>query len=183
MELRRVHVVCDTVLAEGGLPALVPVRRVIASAVIANPLAGTATDDLTILIELGAELGARLSEEALAALAEAPVAYGKGAIVGVAGDVEHGAAIVHPRMGKPIRDAIGGGAALIPSNVKLGAAGAMIDVPLGHRNDAWSFDHIDTVTITVPGAPRPDEIVVVLALSAGTRPRPRIGATGTQPTT
>jgi len=88
---------------------------------------------------------------------------------------------LHPGMGKPMRAAIGGGKAIIPSNVKVAAAGAAIDVPLGDRDDVWLFDHIDTITVAVPGAPRPDEIVVVVALSDGGRPRPRIDRNGARP--
>jgi hypothetical protein len=117
-------------------------------------------------------------QEALTLLRKPAISYGKAAIIGVAGDFEHGAAILHPRMGKPMREAIGGGQALIPSNVKIGAAGAGIDVPLGHKDDAWSFDEIDTLGITISGAPRPDEILVIVALADGGRPRPRIAKAG-----
>jgi hypothetical protein len=77
-------------------------------------------------------------------------------------------------MGKPIRAAIGGGAAIIPSNVKIGAVGEVLDVPLGHKDDVWSFDHFDTLSVMVPNAPRPDEIVVIVAVADGGRPRPRV---------
>jgi hypothetical protein len=89
--------------------------------------------------------------------------------------MEHGAAIIHPKLGKPMREAIGGGAAIIPSNAKVAAAGTPIDVPIGHKDDVWSFDHFDTMTVVVPDAPRPDEIVVVMAVADGGRPRPRSG--------
>jgi amino acid synthesis protein len=181
MDLRRLIVVKDTIHSEGGLPAVVPVTRVAACAVIANPLAGMATDDLEVLLPLGSELGEHLVQSALAALPRPPVAYGKGAIVGVEGEIEHAAAILHPRMGKPMRDAIGGGQAIIPSNVKVAAAGTAIDVPLGHKDDVWSFDEIDTITLMVPGAPRPNEIVVIVALSDGGRPRPRVAKSGVVP--
>ena len=92
--------------------------------------------------------------EALNALQASVIAYGKGAIVGTSGDIEHAAAIIYPRMGKPMREAIGGGQAIIPSNIKIGTAGAFLDVPLGHKDDVWSFDQIDTMTLSVPGAPR-----------------------------
>ena len=174
MDIRRILIVKDIVYAEGGLPAIEPVTRVAACAVLANPIAGRVVDDLTTLIPIGAELGERLVREALAALPKPVISYGKAAIVGVAGDIEHAAAILHPRMGKPIRDAIGGGQAIIPSNVKIGAAGAVIDIPLGHKDDVWSFDQIDTMSVMVPGAPRPDEIVVVVVLADGGRPRPRV---------
>ena len=113
----------DVVYAEGGLPAMTPVTRVAACAVIANPLAGRAQDDLGELIPFGAELGELLVKEALALLPQPAISYGKAAIVGTSGDIEHAAAILHPRMGKPMRDAIGGGQAIIPSNVKIGAVG------------------------------------------------------------
>jgi hypothetical protein len=178
MDIRRLLVVKETVHAEGGLPAIEPVMRVAACAVIGNPLAGQPTDDLGALIPLGAELGELLVQECLAQLPRPAMAYGKAAIIGVDGDIEHGAAILHPRMGKPMREAIGGGAAIIPSNVKVAVAGASIDVPLGHKDDVWSFDHIDTMTLMVAGAPRPQEMVVIVVLSDGGRPRPRVDKTG-----
>jgi hypothetical protein len=178
MDIRRIVLVKDAIHAEGGLPASGVVTRVAACAVIANPLAGRAVDDLSELIAFGAELGEKLVQEALTLLRKPAVSYGKAAIIGVNGDIEHGAAILHPRMGKPMRDAIGGGQALIPSNVKIGAAGAGIDVPLGHKDDAWSFDEIDTLGVTVSGAPRPDEILAIVALADGGRPRPRVAKTG-----
>jgi hypothetical protein len=181
MEIRRLLIVKETVHAEGGLPAIEPVTRVAACAVIDNPLAGQPTDDLGALIPLGAELGKRLVQECLTQLSRKAVAYGKAAIIGVDGDLEHGAAILHPRMGKPMREALGGGAAIIPSNVKVAAAGTAIDVPLGHKDDVWSFDHIDTMTVMVAGAPYPKEMLVIVALSDGGRPRPRVDKTGAVP--
>jgi Amino acid synthesis len=178
MDIRRLLLVKDTVHAEGGLPAIRPVTRVAACAVIANPLARQPTDNLEMLIPFGAELGERLVKDCLGQLSSPAIAYGKAAIVGSFGDIEHAAAILHPRMGKPMRDALGGGLAIIPSNVKIGGPGAEIDVPLGHKDDVWSFDQIDTLTIMVPNAPRPDEIVVIVALSDGGRPRPRVSKAG-----
>jgi hypothetical protein len=181
MDVRRTLIVKDMVSFEGGSPAIVRVTRVAACAVIKNLLAGVATDDLQDLVPLGAELGDYLVRAALDALQARPVSYGKAAIVGTAGDIEHAAAIIHPRMGKPMRDAIGGGQAIIPSNVKVAAAGACIDVPLGHKDDVWSFDEIDTMTVMVPGAPRPEEIVVIVVLADGGRPRPRVAKSGAVP--
>ena len=175
MELRRLVLFKDVIHIEGGLLAVTPVTRVAVCAIVTNPLAGRAVDDLSDLIPFGTELGELLVREALASLNKPVVSYGKAAIVGVAGDIEHGAAI------KPMRDAIGGGQALIPSNVKIGAAGASIDVPLGHKDDAWSFDEIDTIGVTISGAPRPDEIVIIAALADGGRPRPRVSKAGAVP--
>jgi hypothetical protein len=181
MDIRRIFIVKDTVHAEGGLPAVRPVTRVAACAVIGNPLAGLATDNLEVLVPYGAELGERLVAECLAQLLRPAVAYGKAVVVGASGDIEHAAAILHPRMGKPMRDAIGGGLAIIPSNVKIGGPGTEIDVPLGHKDDVWSFDQIDTLSVMVGNAPRGDEIVVIVALSDGGRPRPRVTKSGAVP--
>lgn len=181
MEIRRIFICKDVVFAEGGLPASKPVTRVAACAVIANPLAGQPQDDLSELIPIGADLGALLVKEAKALLLEPAISYGKAAIVGTSGDIEHAAAILHPRMGKPMRDAIGGGQAIIPSNVKIGGVASVIDIPLGHKDDVWSFDQIDTLSVMVPNAPRPDEIVVIVALADGGRPRPRVAKSGAVP--
>jgi hypothetical protein len=181
MEVRRVWTCRDVVFAEGGLPAVRPVTRAAACAVITNPFAGEAQDDLSELIAFGAELGELLVKEARALLPAPAISYGKAAIVGTSGDIEHAAAILHPRMGKPMREAIGGGQAIIPSNVKIGAVGSAIDVPLGHKDDVWSFDQIDTLGVMVPNAPRPDEIVVIVALADGGRPRPRVAKSGAVP--
>ncbi|MBZ9856435.1 amino acid synthesis family protein [Mesorhizobium sp. CA13] len=150
------------------------VTRAAACAVVQNPLAGKAAEDLLELVSYGAELGDLLVREAAMLLSKPVVSYGKAAIVGPGGDIEHAAAILHPRMGKPIRAFIGGGKALISSTQKVATAGSSIDVPLGHKDEAWSFDHIDTMTVAVRSAPRADEIVVVVALSDGGRPRPRL---------
>jgi hypothetical protein len=183
MDIRRIWLCKDVVLAEGGLPALKPVTRVAACAVIANPAADQALDDLSELVGFGADLGARLVKEALTLLPAPAISYGKAAIVGTSGDIEHAAAILHPRMGKPMREAIGGGQAIIPSNVKIGGVGSVIDIPLGHKNDVWAFDQIDTLSVMVPNAPRPDEIVVIVALADGGRPRPRVAKSGAVPPT
>jgi hypothetical protein len=174
MDIRRLTVLKDTVHAEGGFVAPAPVTRVAACAVIANPFAGIAMENLQELVLIGADLGSLLVKEAMKQLPGPATSYGKAAIVGMAGDIEHAAAILHPRMGKPMREAIGGGQAIIPSAAKIGAAGVSIDVPLGHKDDVWSFDHIDTLTVTVPNAPRADEIAIIIALADGGRPKPRV---------
>jgi hypothetical protein len=174
MDIRRIWVARERILQEGGLSASRPVTRVSAGAVIANPLAFGAQEDVAILVPFGAVLGDMLTAEALPLLSAPVVSYGKAALVGTGGDVEHGAAIIHPQMGKPMRAAIGGGKALIPSNVKVAAAGAAIDIPLGHKDDPWSFDEIDTITVMIASAPRPDEIAIFLVFSDGGRPRPRL---------
>lgn len=152
-----------------------PISRVAALAVVRNPLAGTYTEDLSELFEIGALLGEELAREAIEQLDGEPTSYGKAAIVGVNGDLEQGGAVIHPKLGAPMRTAAGGGEAVIPSNAKLGAPGCAIDLPLGHKDNPWSFDHFDTMTLNIPDAPKPDEIVLCLANADGGRPIPRCG--------
>ena len=139
---------------------------------IVNPFAGRFVDDLRPLFEAGAMLGERLMPELVKLLDRPAVSYGKGAIVGVDGEMEHGGACVHPTLGKPMRAVIGGGEAIISSNVKVAAAGASLDVPLGHKDDSWSFPHFDTITVSVADAPRPNEILLVMAIADGGRLQP-----------
>lgn len=190
MEIRKTIVTVEEIQSDAGSRLSHPVRRAVGIAVIANPYAGRVVDDLSPLFDVGLELGGLLAKRLVDLLGlppvelrraghalpgRPPVSYGKAAIVGTLGEMEHGAAILHPKLGKPLREAIGGGEAIIPSNCKVGPAGAAIDVPLGHKDNVWSFDHFDTMTVTVPDAPRPDEIVVVIAVADGGRPRPRVG--------
>ena len=176
MDVRKTLLIRETIETDDvGRPCDL-IRRVAAVAVLRNPYAGHFVDDLSPLFDMSGELGFRLMEEAVGQLAGPPVSYGKAAIVGVAGDLEHGAAMIHPKLGKPMRAAVGGGKALIPSNAKVAPAGVSIDLPLGHKDEAWSFDHFDTVTASVPDAPRPDEIVLCMAVSDGGRPHPRVGS-------
>jgi uncharacterized protein (DUF433 family) len=157
------------------------ITRVAAMAVVRNLFAGMYQDDLSPLFDVGAQLGQSLTQELVNMLGEPPVCYGKAAIVGSAGAMEHGAAVLHPALGKPVRANVGGGKSLMPSNHKVGALGESIDLPLGHKDEAWSFDHIDTMTLWVPDAPRADEIVLCIGLSDGTRVHPRVGK-GPSPT-
>ena len=151
------------------------ITRGAAMAVVRNPFAGMHQDDLSLLFDVGAQLGGALTQELVNMLGGPPIAYGKAAIVGSAGAMEHSAAVLHPSLGKPVRAAVGGGKSLMPSNHKVAALGASIDLPLGHKDEAWSFDHIDTMTLWVPDAPRADEIVLCIGLSNGTRAHPRVG--------
>lgn len=175
MTPRKTLLIRETVSSDAFGEPCAPIARVAALAVFDNPAAGRFEADLSPLFDIGAELGPRLAHEALAALPGAPVSYGKAALVGVNGDLEHGGAVIHPRLGAPMRAAAGGGAALIPSNAKVCAAGAALDVPLGHKDEAWSFPHFDTLTVMVADAPRPDEIALVVAYADGGRPHARVG--------
>ena len=175
METRKTLLIREVIETDGMGKPCDPITRVAALAVLRNPFAGSFVEDLSPLFDMGGALGARLMGEAVAALNGAPVSYGKAALVGVDGDLEHGAAMIHPKLGKPMRAAVGGGKALIASNAKVGAVGAALDLPLGHKDEAWSFDHFDTMTVMVGDAPRPDEIVLCMAVADGGRPHPRVG--------
>ena len=176
MDVRKTMIIKETIEADGFGKACDPITRVVVVAVIQNPFAGRFVDDLSPLFDVSGQLGERLMGDAVDMLAGSPISYGKAAIVGVDGEMEHGGAVLHPKLGKPMRAAVGGGKALIPSNAKVAAAGVPIDLPLGHKDEAWSFDHFDTMTVMVADAPRPDEIVVCMAVSDGPRPHPRVGS-------
>jgi hypothetical protein len=176
MKIRKTVIIKETIEADGLGEVCNPITRVAALAVIQNPFAGRHVEDLSQLFDIGGQLGERLMEDAVKLLAGPAVSYGKAAIVGIDGDLEHGGATIHPKLGKPMRAAVGGGKALIPSNAKVAAAGAAIDLPIGHKDEAWSFDHFDTMTVTIADAPRPDEIVVCMAVADSGRPHPRVGA-------
>ncbi|MBN9262680.1 MAG: amino acid synthesis family protein [Hyphomicrobium sp.] len=174
-DIRRIITLRDVILSEMGRPLANPITRAIGLAVITNPFAGKFSEDLSPLFPVGRAIGERLSGDLRALLGGPAVAYGKAALVGINGEKEHGGACIHPMLGRPMREAIGGGKAVIPSNVKVAAVGASLDVPIGHKDDVWSFDHFDTVTVSVDDAPRADEIVIALVFADGGRPLPRCG--------
>jgi len=174
--VRKIVFVEERVLAEAGKAVAQPITRVAGIAVIQNPFAGQGhVEDLASLFDVGAKLGQAVMPDVVRRLPHPATSYGKAAIVGVNGDFEHGGALIHPKLGKPMRAAVGGGDAIISSNVKVAAAGSAIDVPLAHKDDIWSFDHFDTMTVMVADAPRPDEIMVVMIAADGGRPAPRVG--------
>ena len=175
VEIRKVITTREVVFSELGVKAPRPVLRAVGMAVITNPFAGRFVEDLRPLFEAGAMLGERLMPDLVKLLDRPTVSYGKGALVGVDGEMEHGGACVHPMLSKPMRTAIGGGQAVISSNVKVAGAGAILDVPVGHKDDSWSFTHFDTITVSVADAPRPNEILVVLAIADGGRLQNRCG--------
>jgi hypothetical protein len=177
-EIRKLVVCVDETRIEMGRPVTPPVRRAVAIAVIANPYAGRWSDSLDELIAIGEELGGLLGRRCVEALGIAPggaQGYGKAAIVGEDGELEHAAAILHPKLGAPLRAAVERGAALVPSAKKMGAPGTAIDVPLGHKDAAYVRSHFDAIEARVSDAPRAGEIVVAVAVTAGGRPHPRIG--------
>jgi hypothetical protein len=176
--IRKLIVQVDETRLEMGRPVTPPVRRALAMAVIVNPFAGRYVDSLDELIAIGEELGGMLGDKCVEALGITPAqaeGYGKAAIVGEAGELEHAAAILHPKLGAPLRRAVEKGAALVPSSKKIGGMGCAIDVPLGHKDAAFVRSHFDAIEARVPDAPRAGEIVVAVAVTAGGRPLPRVG--------
>ena len=177
LDIRKVVSVVETTRTEMRRPVLGLRRKVATAVVFANPLAGRYVDDLAELVAEGGGLGQLLIDEVLAVLG-APVedvtAYGKAAIVGGGGEIEHAAALIHPTFGAPIRAALGKGPAIIPSTKLLGGPGTRIVAPLTNCADIWSFDEMDAIAISIDDAPRDGEIVVVLALGVGGRPHHRI---------
>ena len=177
-KIRKIATFLEETHSEMGRPVSPPTRRAAAVAVIENPFAGRYVEDLTELMEIGEELGGLLTERAVAALGipgPSAESYGKAALVGTDGELEHAAAILHPRMGAPARKALGKGAALIPSSKKRGAPGAALDIPLGHKDAAFVRSHFDGMEVSISDAPRADEIVVALAVTDSGRPLPRVG--------
>jgi hypothetical protein len=176
MDIRQIVVLDQEIRTEGGRALAEPTRRVAAAAVLRNPFANQpATDDFGELVELSVCCGELLSERALTAMGgRKPIGYGKAALVGTAGDLEHGASMIHVRIGLAMRRAVGAGTALISGNAKVGAPGAAIDIIFGGIDDAWDYDAMDTMTIAIPDAPKPDEIVLAVAFLAGGRPNARI---------
>lgn len=178
MEVRKYITVLEEILSDGGRKMNSPGKRAAAIAVIKNPFAGEFVDDLTPLMDIGEELGGVLGKMAVDALGIAPEkaeSYGKAAIVGESGEREHAAAILHPKLGKPFRDSVSRGLALIPSAKKMGGMGTEIDVPINFKDAAFVRSHFDAMAVRVDDAPRADEIVVALVVTDCGRPHPRIG--------
>lgn len=176
--IRRIILQVDETHLEMGRVVTPPTRRSVAAAIITNPFAGRFVDDLSELYEIGEYLGQELGDRAVAALGVAPQrieSYGKAAMVGYDGELEHAAAVLHPQLGKGLRDAVGGGKALVPSSKKYGGPGQTLDVPLGHKDAAYVRSHFDGVEIWLPDAPRPTELVVAVAVTDSGRPHPRVG--------
>lgn len=176
--IRKIIVQVDETHQEMGKTIAPPTRRALAMAVINNPYAGSYSENLDGLIAIGEELGALLGQKCVQALGIAPGqahSYGKAAIVGEAGELEHAAAILHPKLGAPLRVAVENGAALVPSSKKRGGLGTAIDVPLGHKDAAFVRSHFDAMEARVSDAPRANEIVVAVVVTDSGRPLARIG--------
>ena len=177
-KIRKLLTIVEEVHSEMDRKVDPPTRRAAAVAVIENPFAGRYVEDLKPLMEIGEELGGLLTERAVAALGIAGPdveSYGKAAAVGENGELEHAAAILHPRLGTPVRKVLGKGAALIPSSKKRCGLGGVLDVPLGHKDAAFVRSHFDGMEVRVADAPRANEIVVAIIVTDSGRPLPRVG--------
>ena len=176
--IRKIAVNIEETHQEMGKSISPATRKAVAVAVIENPFAGTYVEDLSDLMEIGAELGAFLGRKCIEALGISPSeaeSYGKSAMVGENGELEHAAAILHPKLGAPLRKEVEKGAALVPSSKKMGGPGQVLDVPLGHKDAAYVRSHFDGVEVRLNDAPRANEIMVAVAVTDSGRPLPRVG--------
>lgn len=177
-KIRKTMVVVEETRRDQGREVAPPTRKAAALAAIENPFAGRYEEDLTELMDIGAELGDMLGRMCVEALGIQPAeaeSYGKAAIVGEGGEWEHAAAILHPKLGAPLRKAVERGAALVPSVKKLGGPGTPIDVPLGHKDAAYVRSHFDGMEVRMADAPRTGEILVAISVTDSGRPFPRVG--------
>ncbi|MEZ5727404.1 MAG: amino acid synthesis family protein [Burkholderiaceae bacterium] len=177
-KIRKLIVQVEETRIEMGRTIAPPTRKALAMAVIENPFAGRYEENLDALIAIGEEMGGLLGTKCVEALGITPAqaeGYGKAAIVGENGELEHAAAILHPKLGAPLRKAVEKGAALVPSSKKRGGMGTAIDVPLGHKDAAYVRSHFDAIEARVGDAPRPNEIVVAVSVTDSGRPLPRVG--------
>ncbi|HZO95980.1 MAG TPA: amino acid synthesis family protein [Gaiellaceae bacterium] len=177
IEVRKFVVIADEVRSENGRPADgEPLRRVCAAAVVNNPYAGRYESDLSAIVEYSKGLGRELAARALAALDGArPESFGKGAIVGAAGDQEVAVAFLTTEFARPMRELAGGGPAWISSVTKRGAPGTAIDIPLASKDALFVRSHYDAITFSIGDAPLPDEVVVCCAYASRGRLNARVG--------
>ncbi|MCR5858236.1 amino acid synthesis family protein [Mesorhizobium sp. J428] len=175
--IRKIALVSEEIFHDGGPPATVPRRRAAALALVHNPFAGRFEPNLQPAMEDLKPLGALLTEKLIAALGgdvSLIDGYGKGAIVGSAGEIEHGA-LWHVPGGYAMRERLPATKAIVPSAMKVGGFGSSLDVPLGHTNAAYVRSHFDAMTVNIPDGPRPDEILYCLVMSSGPRIHSRMG--------
>jgi hypothetical protein len=179
LQIRKILTYTEELFVEGGKRTQSPLRRVAAAAVCTNPCAGRYADDLAILIEGSAEVGRRIAPMAAALMSPYPIqSYGKGALVGLHGEAEHAEAVLTTQFGDTMRGAAGGGKAWICHMAKRTPPGEAIDIPLAHKDALTIRSHYDTMSITVPDAPMPDELVIVCCFANRGRLNHRIGGHG-----
>src|SRR3984885_8436181 len=177
VELRKRVTIVEDIFHEGGPVARTPYRRAAILSVIKNPFAGRYVEEIVGFSDDLKPLGLEMAKARIAALGGNPKlieGYGKGAIVGEAGEVEHGA-LWHAPGGYAMREALGGAKAIVPSAKKVAGAGARLDVPITHIDASYVRSHFDSIEVGVADAPRADEIVLVLAMTTGPRVHNRAG--------
>ena len=177
IEVRKIVAGVEEIFHDGGPPLDKPLRKAWVAAVIKNPFAGRYEPEISGMMDELKPLGLDCSKRLVAALGgdtEAIESYGKGSLIGIAGEIEHGA-LWHVPGGYAMRELLGKALAIVPSSAKLGAMGAAIDIPIHHRNAAYVRSHFDAITVSVPDAPRADEMMFVLAMTTGGRPHARVG--------
>jgi len=178
LQIRKIATGVEETHHDGGPVLARPVKKGFAAAILQNPYAGTFVEDLTPFMEalkpLGLELSRRLAELLAGGDVSRIDAYGKGAIVGEGGELEH-AALWHVPGGYAMREVLGGALAIVPSAKKLAGVGARIDIPIHHKDAAYVRSHFDALEVGVPDAPRADELLVVLVMASGGRPHARVG--------
>jgi hypothetical protein len=175
--VRKRLVQVEEIFHEGGKPPPVPLRRAAALVVIRNPFAGRYVEEISGFMEDLNPLGIEMAETLLKALGGDPQAiqgYGKGAIIGAAGELEHGA-LWHVPGGYAMRHALGEAKAIVPSAKKVGGPGARLDVPVTHVNASYVRSHFDAMEIGIPDAPRADELLLALVMTTGSRIHARVG--------
>jgi hypothetical protein len=176
IKVRRTYAIAEERHEEAGRGAPRPLRRVAAIAVVENPYAGRYVEDLKPMIDASVPLGRTMADLALAAFGQYEIqSYGKGGIVGLAGEQEHANALLTSVFANPIRDVIGGGDAWISSFTKKGGPGTLIDIPMNHKDDIWVRSHYDGMSVVLPDAPMPDEIAVIFCIASGGRLNARVG--------
>jgi len=183
MKIRKIVTTVEDTHLEMNKAISPPTRRAASTAVIENPFAGRYEEDLDPLMTIGEQLGGLLGTKCVEALGIEPKdaeSYGKAAMVGENGELEHAAAILHPKLGKPLRTAVEKGASLVPSSKKMGSMGQPLDVPLGHKDAAYVRSHFDGMEVRINDAPRANEIMVSIVVTDSGRPLPRVGGLETK---
>jgi hypothetical protein len=161
--------------SEAGRAADVPLRRAVVAAVVSNPYAGRYVEDLSEAIEWSATLGAELAALAVETLGAPVESYGKGGLVGMDGEQEHAAMLLTTTFATPVRNAVGGAVAWMSSATRVGPAGTALTIPLAHKDALYVRSHYDAITLYPDAAPRPDEIVIALAVANRSRLNHRVG--------
>jgi hypothetical protein len=176
ISIKRTHLIIEERREEAGQCAVDRLRRTAVVAVINNPYAGNFVRDLTPMIQASAAIGREMAAIMLSGFGQHEIqSYGKGGIVGLAGEQEHANAMLTTTFANPFRDALGGGDAWISSFTKVGPPGISIDIPMNHKGDVYVRSHYDGMSVSVPDAPQPDEIALIFCIANRGRLNARVG--------